>query len=147
MICLHALCVCACPRAVLTDANIDSISRSHHPRSRHPPRSFCSLLPLYISSATQNDRTLLGLFFFRQRRSNPTEISKWNTFFQLGLIAATMLDLAMGGFPATGVEVMGYPITGTNALELSWWIVGGTTIWSGLSYVGGRKGLRILSKR
>ena len=77
----------------------------------------------------------------------PTEISKWNTFFQLGLIGATMLDLAMGGFPATGVEIMGYPISGTNALELSWWIVGGTTIWSGLSYVGGRKGLRILSKR
>ena len=36
--------------------------------------------------------------------------------------------------------------TGMIALEFSWWIVGATTIASGLSYVGGRKGLRILSQ-
>ena len=36
--------------------------------------------------------------------------------------------------------------TGMKALEVSWWIVGATTVASGLSYVGGRKGLRILSQ-
>ncbi|MDI1492506.1 MAG: hypothetical protein OHK93_003720 [Ramalina farinacea] len=36
--------------------------------------------------------------------------------------------------------------TGMKALGVSWWIVGATTIASGLSYVGGRKGLRILSQ-
>ena len=52
-----------------------------------------------------------------------------------------MLQLSMGGF---GDSVNGGVAQG--ALEIGWWVVGGTTIWSGLSYVGGRRGLRILSK-
>lgn len=66
----------------------------------------------------------------------PTTISKVNTFLQLGLIGATMTGLA---FP----EVMGE--TAMRVMEGSWWIVGGTTVWSGASYLG-KGGVRILGK-
>ena len=64
-------------------------------------------------------------------------ISKVNTFLQLGLIGATMVGLAYS-------DMMGE--TAQSALEVSWWIVGGTTIWSGASYLG-RSGVRILGKK
>ena len=67
----------------------------------------------------------------------PTRISKVNTFLQVGLIGVTMGGLA---FP----DVMGE--TALAALEVSWWIVGFTTIWSGVSYLG-RGGVKILGKR
>ena len=67
----------------------------------------------------------------------PTTISKVNTFLQLGLLGATMTGLA---FP----DMMGE--TAQSALEVSWWIVGGTTVWSGASYLG-RGGVRILGKK
>lgn len=67
----------------------------------------------------------------------PTQISKVNTFLQLGLIGATMTGLA---FP----EMMGE--TAQAGLEVSWWIVGGTTIWSGASYLG-KGGVKILGKK
>jgi len=67
----------------------------------------------------------------------PTGISKVNTFLQLGLIGATMTGLA---FPSLMGEM------GRSALEASWWIVGGTTVWSGASYLG-KGGVRILGKK
>lgn len=67
----------------------------------------------------------------------PTTISKVNTFLQLGLIGATMSGLAIGGFGETA----------QTALEISWWVVGATTVWSGGSYVWGNDAVRILSKR
>jgi len=67
----------------------------------------------------------------------PTSISKVNTFLQLGLIGATMAGLA---FPMAMGE------TAQSALEVSWWVVGGTTVWSGASYLG-RGGVRILGKK
>ena len=67
----------------------------------------------------------------------PTNISKINTFLQLGLIGATMTGLA---FPSLMGE------TAQSLLEVSWWIVGGTTIWSGVSYLG-KGGVRILGKK
>lgn len=106
----------------------------------------------------------------------PTAISKFNTFLQLGLVAFTMGGLAFGDMKASPNDVgeraaddghddktskenrdkeestgmtqlsTGLGPTGMKALEASWWIVGATTIASGLSYVGGRKGLRILSQ-
>jgi len=66
----------------------------------------------------------------------PTTISKVNTFLQLGIIGATMSGLAMGGLPPQAQIV----------LEMGWWVVGGTTVWSGLSYLG-RGGVRILGKK
>ena len=66
----------------------------------------------------------------------PTTISKINTFLQLGLIGASMSGLAVGGLGETNQAL----------LEVSWWIVGGTTVWSGLSYLG-RGGVKILGKK
>lgn len=61
---------------------------------------------------------------------HPTQISKINTFLQLGVIGATMSSLAMGGLGEAG----------QTALEAGWWVVGGTTVWSGGSYLVGGKG-------
>lgn len=67
----------------------------------------------------------------------PTTISKINTFLQLGLIGATMSGLAMGGLGETA----------QTAMEISWWVVGTTTVWSGGSYIWGKDVVRVLSKR
>ncbi|KAL2039127.1 hypothetical protein N7G274_008176 [Stereocaulon virgatum] len=67
----------------------------------------------------------------------PTRISKINTFLQLGLIGVTMSGLAMGGLGETGQAM----------LEISWWIVGATTVWSGGSYIWGKDAVRIISRR
>ncbi|KAL2055175.1 hypothetical protein ABVK25_004513 [Lepraria finkii] len=67
----------------------------------------------------------------------PTTISKTNTFLQLGLIGVTMSGLAMGGLGETAQAM----------LEISWWIVGATTIWSGGSYVWGKDAVRIIRSR
>ena len=66
----------------------------------------------------------------------PTRISKINTFLQLGLLGGTMTGLAMGGLGETAQAVM----------EVSWWVVGLTTVWSGGSYVWGKNAVRILKK-
>jgi hypothetical protein len=47
-----------------------------------------------------------------------------------------MSGLAMGGFGETGQAM----------LEISWWIVGATTIWSGGSYVWGKDAVRIIRR-
>ena len=67
----------------------------------------------------------------------PTSISKVNTFLQLGLIGATMSGLAMGGLGDTA----------QTALNISWWVVGATTVWSGGSYIWGRDAVRILNRK
>lgn len=72
----------------------------------------------------------------------PTLISKINTFLQLLLLGSSMTGAALGG-PAADMAI-GLGTTGADMLHVGWWVVGATTIWSGLSYVGGRKGLRIL---
>lgn len=48
-----------------------------------------------------------------------------------------MSGLAMGGLGETA----------QTALEVSWWVVGATTVWSGGSYVWGKDAVRILSKK
>lgn len=73
----------------------------------------------------------------------PTTISKFNTFLQLGLIGATMGTMGVGGFEGMGE----YGGSAQKVLEASWWIVGGSTILSGLSYVGPGKGRMILGKK
>ena len=107
----------------------------------------------------------------------PTSISKVNTFLQLALIAGTLVGLALGDVSGQEVEdekseagvknvggakeagdghiseekkgmaQLGFGETALKILEVSWWIVSATTLWSGLSYVGGRKGLRILGEK
>ncbi|GAA5904348.1 cardiolipin synthase [Sporobolomyces salmoneus] len=62
---------------------------------------------------------------------HPTTISKYNTFLQLVLVGTTTVgpllpfDIAM---PLTALQ----------------WIVAGTTVWSGLSYVGSGKAIKYL---
>jgi len=73
----------------------------------------------------------------------PTTISKINTFLQLGLIGATMGGMAVGGFE--GMVVGGIELQ--RVLEGAWWVVGGTTVWSGLSYIWGGRGVKILGRK
>ncbi|MCJ1276949.1 hypothetical protein MMC21_004757 [Puttea exsequens] len=93
-----------------------------------------SLTAFYIRyTSLPHPRTLSRYWDFSlpSAEVRPTGISKVNTFLQLGLIGATMAGLAAGGWGEVGRGV----------LEGSWWVVGGTTVWSGLSYVG-RGGFR-----
>ena len=105
----------------------------------------------------------------------PTDISKLNTMLQLLLVGATMGGLAWGDLDAKNEEkkkeegqskegriVMdkldgggetarqrlrrGLGETGMMALEASWWVVGFTTVVSGLGYIRGRRGLKILGQ-
>ncbi|KAK9898995.1 hypothetical protein P389DRAFT_140803 [Cystobasidium minutum MCA 4210] len=63
----------------------------------------------------------------------PTQISKYNTFLQLVLMGVTTVS------PLVPFNIA-MPLKALQA------VVAGTTIWSGLSYVGGRQGLRILTQ-
>lgn len=47
-----------------------------------------------------------------------------------------MSGLAMGGLGETG----------ESALEMAWWVVAATTVWSGGRYVWGKDAVRILGK-
>ena len=69
---------------------------------------------------------------------HPTGISKINTFLQLGLIGWTM------GMPLIGTEytqLMGQGLVGMQ------WLVAGTTIWSGASYIWSKDAIKILTPR
>lgn len=63
---------------------------------------------------------------------HPTTISKYNTFLQLGLMGATMVAPVL-----TSVEMGG-------VLEVGQWVVAGTTVWSGASYVYSKDAVKIL---
>lgn len=63
----------------------------------------------------------------------PTQISKYNTFLQLVLMGSTTISPLL-------------PFETSLFLGSLQWIVGGTTIWSGLSYVFSKDAVRILSK-
>ncbi|CAG7847204.1 SubName: Full=Related to cardiolipin synthase {ECO:0000313/EMBL:CCA66779.1} [Serendipita indica DSM 11827] len=62
----------------------------------------------------------------------PTQISKYNTFLQLLLMGGTTISPIL-------------PFETYFILKPLQWIVGGTTIWSGLSYVFSKDAVRILS--
>ncbi|KAF8586443.1 hypothetical protein K439DRAFT_1387162 [Ramaria rubella] len=63
----------------------------------------------------------------------PTEISKVNTALQLVLMGSTTIS------PLLTLDV-------SSPLLLLQWIVAGTTIWSGLSYVFSKEAVRILNR-
>jgi cardiolipin synthase len=62
----------------------------------------------------------------------PTQISKYNTFLQLVLMGSTTIS------PLLGFDTSLF----LTSLQ---WIVGGTTVWSGLSYVFSKNAVKILS--
>ncbi|KAI8079075.1 CDP-alcohol phosphatidyltransferase-domain-containing protein [Gilbertella persicaria] len=63
----------------------------------------------------------------------PTQISKINTALQLVLMGLSLTTMSMG---MPSAEVM-------TALQ---WVVGGTTVWSGASYMFSRNAVRILKQ-
>lgn len=63
---------------------------------------------------------------------HPTTISKYNTFLQLGLMGATMVAPVVPAVEMAGV------------LEVGQWVVAGTTVWSGASYVYSKDAVKIL---
>lgn len=69
----------------------------------------------------------------------PTEISKINTFLQLLLIGNAML---LPVLPEALVSAWNL----TGVFEGWCYLVAGTTLWSGLSYVGNREAVKILSR-
>ena len=73
---------------------------------------------------------------------HPTEISKVNTFLQLMLVGSAMaLPVLRENIPAV-VEAwnLGGVFEGWS------YLVGATTVWSGLSYIGNKDAVKILSK-
>lgn len=70
---------------------------------------------------------------------HPTGISKVNTALQLALIGATV---AMPVIPSGLVEAWSL---GTGLVGFQW-LVGGTTVWSGLSYVWTKDAVRIIGR-
>jgi cardiolipin synthase len=69
---------------------------------------------------------------------HPTQISKWNTFLQLGLIGCTVVEplvTASGILSAIDLQ--------TNLQGLQY-LVAGTTLWSGASYLWTRDAVVIL---
>ena len=68
---------------------------------------------------------------------HPTQISKWNTFLQLGLIGCTVVEplvASSGILPADDVQ------TYLQGLQ---YLVAGTTLWSGASYLWTRNAVVI----
>lgn len=73
---------------------------------------------------------------------HPTEISKINTLLQLLLLGSAMaLPVLRESLPAV-VDAWNLP----GVLEGWSYLVGATTLWSGLSYVGNKDAVKILSK-
>ena len=70
---------------------------------------------------------------------HPTEISKINTFLQLLLIGNAML---LPVLPVALVETWNL----WGVLEGWCYLVGGTTMWSGLSYIGNKDAVKILAR-
>ena len=70
---------------------------------------------------------------------HPTEISKINTFLQLLLVGNAML---LPVLPVGLVEAWNL----AGLLEGWFYLVGGTTIWSGLSYIGNKEAVKILTQ-
>ncbi|KAF9497090.1 hypothetical protein BDN71DRAFT_1445094 [Pleurotus eryngii] len=64
---------------------------------------------------------------------HPTYISKVNTFLQLALMGTTTISPVL-------------PLDLTASLAGFQWVVAGTTIWSGLSYVFSKGAVRVLSE-
>ncbi|KAG9224111.1 hypothetical protein CCMSSC00406_0006779 [Pleurotus cornucopiae] len=64
---------------------------------------------------------------------HPTYISKVNTFLQLALMGTTTISPVL-------------PLDLTASLTGFQWVVAGTTIWSGLSYVFSKGAVRVLSE-
>ncbi len=81
------------------------------------------LLPWWIAAAAISRDVMIGLgalvfrLWFGPLKGRPTIISKINTLFQLGYIAAMMLVLAVGILPQDIVDALGYIMVFTTVLS------------------------------
>ena len=151
--------ICLAVKDVLPGKSTMPVSSSHTYKSRNQPTDtntfFLHLVPLAILILGRDVLLGLSAFYYRyislppprtiarywdfslpSAEVRPTRISKINTFLQLALLGGTMSGLAVGGLGETAQALM----------EVSWWVVGLTTVWSGGSYVWGRDAVRILRK-
>lgn len=90
----------------------------------------------------------------------PTTISKYNTFLQLVLMAATTAapvlataaaaetaTTAAAGSLASAVAMLGGPWDLLPALAVMQYVVAATTVWSGASYVFSKDAVKILTQK
>jgi len=96
--------------------------------------SFSAFYYRYISLPPPKTFTRYWDFSIPSAEVHPTGISKVNTALQLALMTTTVFN------PILPYD-LGAPLT---ALQ---WVVAGTTIWSGLSYVWSKDAVKILSKK
>ena len=72
---------------------------------------------------------------------HPTDISKWNTFLQLGLIGSTLVLPLLTDAVLPGSIGSSDVHTTVHGLQF---LVAGTTLWSGASYLWTKDAVRIL---
>jgi cardiolipin synthase len=92
----------------------------------------------YISLPPPKTFTRYWDFSLPSAEVRPTEISKWNTFFQIALIGWTVAMPALRGWGA-GLEV-------EAALVGFQYFTAATTVWSGASYLYTKDAVRILGQ-
>ena len=82
-----------------------------------------NLVPWWIAAAAISRDVMIGLgalifrMWFGPLKGRPTVISKINTLFQLGYIAAVMLVAAVGILPQDIVDALGYVMFVTTVLS------------------------------
>ena len=85
--------------------------------------AWLNLVPWWISAVAISRDVLIGLgaltfrLWFGPLKGRPTVISKINTLFQLGYIAAVMLVAAVGILPQDIVDALGYIMVVTTVLS------------------------------
>jgi cardiolipin synthase len=81
------------------------------------------LIPWWISAVAISRDVMIGLgamifrLWFGPLKGRPTIVSKINTLFQLGYIAATILVAAVGILPQDIVDALGYIMAVTTVIS------------------------------
>jgi len=98
--------VVLCGMIILRDVLLIATSSHFHYKNLTPPKTFTKFIDFENSKV----------------KMEPTQISKYNTFLQLGLVAMS-----------TAAPILG--LVDHTLLQAYWYLVGTTTVISGLSYV------------
>ena len=101
--------------------------------------SFTAFYYRYISLPPPKTMARYWDFSLPSAEVHPTEISKWNTLFQLCLIGAAMT------MPVLPDAVVGAWYLG-EGFEWMQYFVAGTTVWSGMSYLWSKDAVKILTR-
>ena len=101
--------------------------------------SFTAFYYRYISLPPPKTMARYWDFSLPSAEVRPTEISKWNTFFQLCLIGAAMTIPVL----PEAVVASWHLAQGFQWMQ---WGVAGTTVWSGMSYLWSKDAVKILTR-